>query len=614
MEEGPEGAGEASAAQSSSEPHDALVASTEPAEETSATRSFKIVHPRKLPKKAQTSSPKARSPLLPYASATLGLVSLLLPWIVIQSYHGEEYARLMDYMSDPFNYDAVYAIVGVLVLAGSVLVLLSSYGSLLTLAGVAVFALDWPSGTTFEAGIGLPVAAAAAMVGCTSIVWSPSFKLPPRLLSVKADPQGGYRINLLAYAAFAIGVASIVLYWLVIEQYVYGLSAERGYTLASLIGQPSFGSGTGYIVAEALIVAGAVLCLLTPLGGVTMLCGTLLFFQSARDLLGTSDMHMFDTSHSEVALGYGFYVCLIASILATVSIFKAYEPRIHIASMAAAGSGPAARGSPRAETKATMAALVKAAAKPAALAALVVLMLVASVMVSFAMPLSTLVVEVTNGDSSSVLEVSVLVDGELVDQGLASEGSNFFVETAVTAGVHRVELDYALLDFVPEGPDGLPDWHGSVDVRPYVRSALYVPVFVDDLALPIVTLEASSTPDGERISVAGCVNYGYGVEFEAFVAWYSAGLVLTDGSSFARWGPVHVETTDASVAQTELDAVVLGDLNISCTVTDLAGDSAMSTGDYFDLAVTSGSFAEDVTYTLYVLRDTSVVGEVSFTG
>ncbi len=614
MEEGPEGAGEASAAQSSSEPHHEATAPTEPAEETAATRSFKIVHPRKLPKKAQTSSPKAHSPLLPYASATLGLVSLLLPWVVTQSYRGDEYARLTDYMSDPFNYDAVYAIVGVLVLAGSVLVLLSSYGSLLTLAGVAVFALDWPSGTTFEAGIGFPVAAAAAVVGCISIVWSPSFKLPSRLLSVKSDPQGGYRLNVLAYAAFVIGVASIVLYWLVVEQHIGGHSTERGYTLVSLIGEPSFESGTGYIVAEALIVTGAVLCLLTPLGGVTMLCGTLLFFQSARDLLGTSDLHLFDMYHNEVALGYGFYLCLVASILGTVSIFKAYEPRIHIASMVAAGSGPAAMGSPREVVRTSMSALAKAAVRPVAVVMLVILMLLVSVMVSFALPFSTMVVEVTNGDSSSVLEVAVYVDGELVDEGLTSGDANFFVEVAVTAGVHRVELDYALLDFVPEGPDGLPDWFGSVDVRPYVRSALYVPVFVDDLALPIVTLDASSTPDGERISVAGCVNYGYGVEFEAFVGWYSVRLVLTDGSSFAQWGPIHFETTDATVDQTGLDAVVLGGLNISCTVTDLAGDSAMSTGDYFDLAVTSGSFAGDVTYTLYVLRDTSVVGEVSFTG
>jgi hypothetical protein len=582
-----------------------------PTEDEAATRSFKIVHPRRRPKKAAPPPRGVKYPLLQLISTSLGLVSLLLPWVVTQSFHGDEYTRLTECMTDPQAYSAIYTVAGVLVLIGSVFVMASPYGGLLTLAGVAAFMLDLPSGTS-EAGLGLMVAAAGAAVGCTSILWHPAFRMPSKLLSVKVHPMGGHRLNVLAYAAFAMGMVSMVLYWIVVTQSMGGDSIVYGDTLASLMDDPNFGSGQGYLVAEAMVVAGCVLCLLTPLGGPVMLSGALLFLYKIRDTLGTSELH-YGSLTSDVGLGYGFYLCMIASIMATVSIFKAYEARVRFASIAA-GEDNAAPEPPPAEAPLSMAALTKAALKPAAVIMLVLLMLLATVMVSFALPLSTLVVSVSSSDATSAVEAAVYVDGTLIQEGFASNSASLIVECAVTAGSHRVELDYAMLDFVPGGPDGQPDWSSSVDVRPYVRYLLLFPVLRDDLALPLVTLDATDTMDGERVTVVKSVNYAYGVEFEADITWNYMSLVLTDGSSFAEWEPDGMELSGWSAVQSDLGAAFLGDLNITCTVTDLAGDSHMSQGDYFDLAVVSGSFDGDELYTFYVLSGGSVVGDVSFTG
>jgi hypothetical protein len=246
--------------------------------------------------------------------------------------------------------------------------------------------------------------------------------------------------------------------------------------------------------------------------------------------------------------------------------------------------------------------------------ALVLCMVVAAVVASYAMPWSTLVVSVANNDASSTAEIDIYVDGELVAAGSASPSERVIAECSVRAGVHTVWLDYALLDYQPTGPDGVPDWTSSAVVRPFVRTAIVPVVFVMGQSLPQVTMTVSDTPDGRSVSVTDVVRYMYGVPFPATVTWGSITVVLTDGTDFVAWPAVTDLLAGGEPVQSDLGYQVLGDLNITCTVTDLAGDAEISSGDRFDLSVASGSFSPDVQYTFYVIVHGSAIGEVSFEG
>lgn len=616
MEVGREGSDSESQAHAGGE--DEAEAQEVSAPEAGRAKSFKIMHPRR-PKRPSAPSPSTRFSVLPILSAVLGLTSFLLPWVTVHTDRDDEFLRLTEYMTSYQDYSAVYAMAGMLVLVGSAICFLWRYGALLSLAGVILFVLDRPTGSS-EVGIGLVVGAAAAVIGCVSIVWSPNLRFPSRTLSISAHPIGGYRVNLLSLVAFALGAASVALAWLVIEQSFDAQPVlENSYTLAYLMEEPDMIGGLGLYVAEAMVLAGAGLCLLTPVGGVVMLSGVVLFFLEVRDSLGTVEMYQFARMGHTTELGYGFYICLVASMVAIVSLFRTYEIRVPAVTETSRPDVPTAdAASPVPPHRAaygearSLTSVMADALRPAAVLVVALLIIIAAVGVSYALSFSTIKVGVFNGDASSSLEVAVFVDGELVDVGVASPGASFIAECPVTAGSHYVELDYAFLSYVLEGVDGLPDWSGSVEVDPFLTRAVYAVLMIDDMALPVVTLGAEGTTDGERMTVESAVNYAYGVETTADINWWDVSLVLTDGTDFSEWEPEYSDFSGEPLC--DVGWALLGDLNITCTVTDLAADGTVSQGDYFDLSVTTGSFPEDVPHTLYLLYWGSAVGEVSFTG
>jgi hypothetical protein len=595
----------------------------QPGREGSRGPAFKIVHPRRSVRTRKPSS-GAQLHILSAMSALLGLMSLLLPWMVMQASHEDEYFRLTYYIADARSYYLAYAVVFGLVLIGSVLSLLTSYGNLALLAGVVVFALNLPTGSS-DVGVGFWLAAVAAAIGCVSIWRSPTVRVPDRFLSLRRDPLGGHRLNVLAISAFALGTISMTLMWFVlVETMSVGSSHHIDFPLESLISHLGSADALGYIVAEALIVTGTVLCLLTPMGGLLMLSGTLLFLRTVHPLLGVVDSYFAETEYS---LGYGFYLCLVASVIATASMVRTVDLRIRGGSVllsqltkAAVEPRPllAPTADPRSlltEAKVSLVGIARSAVKPAMVVAMVLCMVIAAVVASYAMPWSTLVVSVGNNDARSTAEIDIYVDGELVTAGSASHSERVIAECSVRAGVHTIWLDYALLDYQPTGPDGVPDWTSSAIARPFARTVVGPMVLMMDQSLPQVTMTVSDTPDGMTVSVTEAVEYMYGVPFPATVTWYSISIVLTDGTDFVAWPDVNDLLAGGVPVQSNLGYQVLGDLNITCTVTDLAGDAEISSGDRFDLSVASGSFSPDVQYTFYVLYENgSAIGEVSFDG
>jgi hypothetical protein len=584
---------------------------------------FKIVHPRRSVRTRKPSS-GAQLHILSAMSALLGLMSLLLPWVVTQTSHEDEYFRLTYYLADARSYYFAYAIVFGLVLIGSMLSLLTSYGNLALLAGVVVFALDLPTGSS-DVGVGFWLAAAAAVIGCVSIWRSPTVRVPDRFLSLRRDHLGDHRLNVLALSAFALGMISMTLMWFVLVQTTSaGSSYQIDFPLESSVSHLGSADVLGCIVAEALIVSGIFLCLLTPLGGLLMLSGTLLFLRSVYPLLGVVDSYFVEAEYS---LGYGFYLCLVASAIATASMVRTVDLRIRGGSVLPSQATKAAveppplfapTADPRSlltDAKVSLVGIARSAIKPAMVVALVLCMVVAAVVASYTMPWSTLVVSVTNNDASSTAEIDIYVDGELVTAGSASHGERVVAECSVQVGVHTVWLDYALLDYQLTGPDGIPDWTTSSMVRPFVRTVVAPTVLMMDQSLPQITMTVSDTPDGRTVSVMEAVEYMYGVPFPATVTWHSISVVLTDGTDFVAWPDVNDLLAGGVPVQSDLGYQILGDLNITCTVTDLAGDAEISSGDRFDLSVASGSFSPDVRYTFYVLYENgSAIGEVSFEG
>jgi len=86
------------------------------------------------------------------------------------------------------------------------------------------------------------------------------------------------------------------------------------------------------------------------------------------------------------------------------------------------------------------------------------------------------------------------------------------------------------------------------------------------------------------------------------VVWDDISVLLGDGTSYAEWDPETADLDGGSVATASYPAEPLGALSVTMTVTDLAGNGVVSSGDYFTL-IANPVFLSGTTYTALFLWD-----------
>ncbi len=587
---------------------------------------FKIVHPTKnRPRRAAT--PLALFPLNVLAGL-LGIMSLAFAWNYEPSYRGYDAFSVLRYIVDVGEYSTLYSAIVLLVLTGSILCFITSLGGVLQLTGVLLFAFEFVDDPGI-AGPGPFVAVAAALFGVASILLSPRVRIPSRFAAFVHSDKGGLSMNVLSLSAFVLGLLSMFMIWLVVEQRMYDWGPELSgprYSLLAFMCDVRFGDLSLMIAGAVLISVGSVMCLLTPLGSLLQMVGAGLSFLEIRSSFGDWTMAQGST---DVRLGEGFYLAVAAAIVGAWSMV--FVRRVRLPGTFVSGllvpettrveEDPAGKMTEGDEVRPSrllrlVAGVPRMARVPSAVAMTLAIVL-AVMAVPYAAPLSTIEVDVANSSLVNI-EVDVYIDGVLVASGIASPYFGFMCESKTTAGIHTVSLDYAYSSDEDPSPDGDIDWSSSTDIDPYMTSAVYVLLMgYHDASLPEVTLSCAPASDGYVLTFEEIVEYNWVGEQLEGIGWSDLSLVVADDyGSGVGWSFVSGELDEWPYDQQECGIEYLGDLGLNCTAYDLSGNGEADVGDSIRLAVFEGEFSASAEYIAYLLDEPtdSVIGQVILTG
>ena len=598
------------------------IATTEPDAEPKA---FKIVHPKK------GRPQRVKAPLaffhLNVLAGLLGLMSLLFIWVYEPYYSRYEVFGAFRYLVEMGEYDALYAAIVLLIIAGSILCFVTSLGGLLLLGGVLLYAYGFVDSPSI-AGPGPFVAVVAAFVGMASVLLSSRARVPARFATFVRSERGGLSVNVFAISAFALGLLSMVMCWVVLKQWTYTGSAVDGiqFTLLSFLFESYINEFSLMIAGAALVLVGSVVCLMTPMGSLLQAIGTVLVYVGMGSSFG--DFHSY-WGTTETYVAGGLYVAVVASLVGMWSM--AFVTRFRIPAQFVPGMpdaeareddmGPADVGTPEGDGRRSRISKVfdripRMARVPAA-AAMTLAVLIAAMSVPYALPLSTVGMSITNA-SADYVEIDVYVDGEQVDSGAASPYYGFMWRSDVKAGVHALALDYAYSSAEDTSPDGIADWSASVDVKPY-RESLVVLALSGYRSVQVPAIEVSCSPSavGYNLTFEEVSDYTpYGETIDD-ISWSDLSLVIASDSGMGvGWSFSSSNLEGSFYANWDFGTEYLGDLGLNCTAFDLSGDGEAGVGDFLELVVVAGEFSESSEYVAYLIYDPydAVIGQVVLSG
>jgi hypothetical protein len=257
------------------------------------------------------------------AGATLGLMSILLPWVEVPTPVGEHLVYGLDNLA--FVDQHAFAVFTATLLAGSCLAFLSTLGGALQLVGVAGFFYYshedlYGNSWTFE--IGFYLAVLSAIIVCASTVvaigpgWTPGlkvrnpFKIGWNDFLTAVFPENTPRLGIdsLCVAGACLGIYAMAVAPWTFEhptpgQLIYQLDTDRN--LFYYVVHQTMGYG------PLLIAAGTFLLFASSLAVILLLCGEVLFMQAAAKATEAGDIEH---------IGGGFGIILIVTANTILSL------------------------------------------------------------------------------------------------------------------------------------------------------------------------------------------------------------------------------------------------------------------------------------------------------
>ncbi len=622
MSDGEEERGDASenaAAAEAAPAEDDGVPTAEPEEQP---RAFKIVHPREhRPRRAREPRTVFHLNVL---AGLMGLMSLMFTWVYEPYYSRYEVFGAFRYLVDMGEYSSLYAAIVLLIVIGSILCFVTSLGGLFLLGGVLLYAyglVDDPS----MAGPGPFVAVAATFLGMASLLLPSKVRVPARLATLVPSERGGLSVNALALSAFALGLLSAVMCWVVIEQWTYSGRPldDIEFTLLSFLFENYVSELSLMVAGASLVCVGSVACLITPLGCILQVAGTAMVYAGTGSTF--ADVHSY-WGTTEIRFAAGLYVAIIASLAGVwsmvfvrrVRVPARFVPGMSSSEATEQGAVPlddAAReeGPPRSGLSAVLVRIPKMARVPAA-AAITLALAVLAASIPYAVPLSTVGLQVVNTSVDDVV-VDVYLDGGKVATGSASASYGYIWEGSVRAGIHSLSLDYAFYGSEDPYPDGTLDWFDSVEVEAYGKSYVIVALSsnrsIDTFA---VELSCSPTASGYDLTFEEILRYGTFMDSPEEISWSDLSLVIArDSDAGVGWSFVSSYLEGSYYMSYDFGTQHLDGLALNCTAFDMSGDGEAGVGDFLSLSVVEGEFSESSEYVAYLLYEPEdyVVGEVT---
>jgi len=125
---------------------------------------------------------------------------------------------------------------------------------------------------------------------------------------------------------------------------------------------------------------------------------------------------------------------------------------------------------------------------------------------------------------------------------------------------------------------------------------------------PAATYFKSSVVNGTKITIVSIT--------KTDVPWDDVMIQLTDGTNFLEWNPRTTDLDGGAAMTVHYGPEALGDLMVSVTVTDLAGNGFVSSGDYF-IPLPDPGFSSGASYSaclIYEPTGEKIGTGITFTG
>jgi hypothetical protein len=591
-------------------------------------RAFKVVHParagigrrwrrkqEKLRPERQSSNMRLR--VLPLLGATLGLICFVLPWDKFPAFGREVYHRLGDYVfMYPHDYAYLLAISAALVLAGSVLLFVTSFGGLVQLSGLLMFLYGMP-GDISHLEVGFVVCAVGAIFGCGSFVFRAPLAVPDRLLTFARGPGEGGRmqVGIIPLSSFIMAAVACALPWFV-EQYTWRYSAyyvrsEMVYSRTVFTYMFDLEGDLLVITGASIFVVGALFAILTPLSGIVQGAGLAMFFVWIQPRLYdfSSPFYGYDGTG---ALGAGFYIGMVAVALGVAGLFvplRVNLPMRTLSSVDAAPAPPRPRISLQ-DIPPSFRSVLRRGLPITFVAMILLSAAVTTAALAYTQKWSSVVVYVgVFAPQGEQVDIAVYVDDVLVFESEVSSDSQIIAEADVAAGVHKISIDYCFLGLDPDGIDGTADYSTWCRARPFSETRVMATIGSYWTTVFSIGLETTPLVNGTEV-VFGSIEWGGW--WPLSIVWSDITLALTDGTDYVSWFLLTGDLDDGLFTEKAYDTRALGGTNVSCTVTDLYGDGYVNPGDHAVFSAVDGtSFSTEVVYVLYVMYDSerSLIGE-----
>ncbi|MEM2891809.1 MAG: hypothetical protein QXJ32_04820 [Thermoplasmata archaeon] len=565
-----------------------------------------------------------RLDVLSMISAALGLVSLALPWVLNHDGWREPLSTIWRYGTEVQG-DMRYMVqlTAGFVLVGSLLSLFTRLGGVIQAGGLACFLLavkDSPD----DIVVGFYFAAAACSAGILSLVIRRSVSVPRRLLTiVPYDAQWQLELNLLSFLGGTLGLMCLALPWYghVIHWPDVNPPPKEFFSLYSFA-DPYLGDAFTY-TAAIIFAAGSVVALFSPLGGIGQVAGCIAFFHGSRGWAGTYATYLgLETVTGSSFYCVGFYLGLAAGLAVLASLFVRWRLRLSLrtasdlislpAPVAEQAAAVAEFPKPSIREERSLGQLVLGAVRPLVITIAILGLLVGSAGLAYYMPWSKLNLVVSS--ATETYQVAIYLDGECREIELVYPLTQLLVSFPVSAGIHRVAMDYA----VAEGGgntyvDGSIDWATSMRVKPLRSCELRVDLGTSSYETPSMSLYLPPYANGVMVRVVE-VNEGY---YVGGIRRGDVRVLLTDDTNGTYWAPSYEEFNTGVYTQILYDPLSLGMLSVSCRIVDLMGDGTIDAGDFMIFITEAGpGFSSTETYTLYLLHEGSggAIAQISFQG
>jgi hypothetical protein len=124
---------------------------------------------------------------------------------------------------------------------------------------------------------------------------------------------------------------------------------------------------------------------------------------------------------------------------------------------------------------------------------------------------------------------------------------------------------------------------------------------------PYAMLRREPIVSGQRFTVSMIT--------QDYIPWSDVTIVLSDGQNAVLWHPLSEDLDIGSVSSHEYETLLLGDIEVTLSISDIAGNGMINSGDYMEL-VSSPAFSSSTDYSatvLYEINDEAMAWIV-FTG